>query len=132
MTNPPIHLRLRTHNRRQIRRHPGPSQPPVHHAQPILIHPPVRLWDGEIKPLRAVQLHIQQTGGQDAAAQIDDLIGAEVQLVEGDLVAEDFAGARVDPEVLFKEVSVVGSEEAAVGEFGDAGGCGSFAGHFLH
>lgn len=126
-THLPVYLRSGAHNGREVGGDTGAGEALVDHAQAIVIFLRCLLRDGEVEPLRAVQLHVDQPWRENAAAEVDDFIGRQVQAVEDLLVAEDLAGARVDPEILLDQVPAL--DEAAVGELGDARGIHGLAGH---
>lgn len=125
----PVHLGGGAHDCGQVGGHASASQTLVDEAQTLIVLILGCAGDGEVETLCAVELGVNQTRGQDAAAKINDLIGREMQLIESLLVLEDLAGQRVDPQILFNQTGA--PDEAAVGEFGDARstGSGCFARH---
>lgn len=106
----------------RIRGNPGLDQLPIDQLQPIIVLFLGGFWHGEVEPLGAVELGLDEAGSEDAATEVDDLVGGDVVVVEGLLVLEDLAGQGIDPEVLVDELSALA--ETAVGELGDAGGEG--------
>ena len=45
----------------------------------------------------AIELNVDETGRQNAAAEVNNLIWGQVKAVEGLLILEDLAGQRVNP-----------------------------------
>ncbi len=73
---------------------------------------------GEVEAVGTVELALDEAGRNDAAAEIDDLVGHDEFIVKGRLAADDLARGRADPDAIPHEG--ITAEEAAVGELGDA------------
>jgi hypothetical protein len=73
---------------------------------------------GEVEAECSVQLAVDETGRNDAAAEVDGPVRQDESIVKGRLAAEDLAGAGTDPKIVKHEV--VAAEQAAVGQLGDA------------
>lgn len=67
-----------------------------------------------------IQLDIDHTWGNDTAAEVDDIVGGQVQSIESLLILQDLSGQRVNPEILLDQVQA--AHQAAVGELGNARG----------
>ena len=64
---------------------------------PLSVFPAGALRDGEIEALGAVELGVNEPGSEDAAIQIDDLVGRQMALVEGFLIIQNLTGLGVNP-----------------------------------
>lgn len=78
----------------------------------------------EINAHRPVNLNIDESGGNNLPAEVDNSIWHRKFIVETSLRIDDHTSARIDPEILLNQLSIVG--EPAVCEFDEHLGSSGF------
>ena len=117
----PINLRRRANHRRQIRGNPSLDKLPIHGAQSLIIPLLGILRHGKIKPVRAIQLRLDEPGTKNPSPQIDHFIGTDLESVKHFLVLDYLARYCVDAQVLLDELVI--PNDSAIRESDDSIRC---------